>query len=101
MAEKIANVYHSAMGATKETLGRAMGNEHLVASGAAEKAEAARAALVAQQRAQGKVDNAEGHATTATTTAGATTAGATTGDRPMEAEGHVQQASGDVNRIIN
>ncbi|KAG0299135.1 hypothetical protein BGZ98_010310 [Dissophora globulifera] len=83
MAEKIANVYHSAMGATKETLGRAMGNEHLVAS--------------AQQRAQGKVDNAEGHAKT---TAGAT-AGVTTGDRPMETEAHVQQASGDVNRIIN
>ncbi|KAG0036795.1 hypothetical protein BGZ82_003700 [Podila clonocystis] len=40
MADKITNTYHSAMGATKETLGKIVHNEHLVNSGKAERAQA-------------------------------------------------------------
>ncbi|KAG0089059.1 hypothetical protein BGZ93_005943 [Podila epicladia] len=40
MTDKIANTYHTAMGATKETLGKIVHNEHLVNSGKAERAQA-------------------------------------------------------------
>lgn len=33
MADKISNTYHSAMGATKETIGKIVHNEHLMNSG--------------------------------------------------------------------
>ena len=33
MADKITNTYHSAMGATKETIGKIVHNEHLMNSG--------------------------------------------------------------------
>jgi uncharacterized protein YjbJ (UPF0337 family) len=40
MADKITNTYHSAMGATKETIGKIVHNEHLMESGRAERAQA-------------------------------------------------------------
>ncbi|KAF9306005.1 hypothetical protein BGZ74_007974 [Mortierella antarctica] len=40
MTDKISNTYHSAMGATKETLGKIVHNEHLMNSGKAERAQA-------------------------------------------------------------
>ncbi|KAF9378316.1 hypothetical protein CPB97_009654 [Podila verticillata] len=40
MADKISNTYHSAMGATKETIGKIVHNEHLMNSGRAERAQA-------------------------------------------------------------
>ncbi|KFH67391.1 hypothetical protein MVEG_06124 [Podila verticillata NRRL 6337] len=40
MTDKITNTYHSAMGATKETIGKIVHSEHLMNSGRAERAQA-------------------------------------------------------------
>ncbi|KAF9317607.1 hypothetical protein BG000_008265 [Podila horticola] len=40
MTDKISSTYHSAMGATKETIGKIVHSEHLMNSGKAERAQA-------------------------------------------------------------
>ncbi|KAG0360066.1 hypothetical protein BG005_011581 [Podila minutissima] len=102
MAEKITNSFHSAMGATKETLGKAVGSEQLMASGHAEKAQAD-ARAVAQhakleadksyQRVQGAVDEATGRAKA--------TMGAATGNTKMQAEGNLKETSGTARKAMN
>ncbi|KAG0260542.1 hypothetical protein BGZ95_004399 [Linnemannia exigua] len=102
MSEKISNTLHSIIGGAKESLGRAVGSEQLAAEGAAEKAKAdTRAATHAaqaqaqktQNHAQGVADNISGRVKS--------TVGAATGNTKMEAEGHVQQAAGDIRRAAN
>ncbi|KAK3835836.1 MAG: hypothetical protein JOS17DRAFT_772230 [Linnemannia elongata] len=102
MSEQISNAFHSVVGGAKASLGKAVGSEQLAAEGAAEKAAAetrsathsAQAqAQKTQGHAQGVADNVSGRIKS--------TVGAATGNRKMEAEGHLQQAAGDVRRNVN
>ncbi|KAF9912523.1 hypothetical protein EC991_010610 [Linnemannia zychae] len=102
MADNIANTFHSIIGGAKETLGKAVGSEQLAAEGAAERAQAeTRSATHAAQvqaektqgHAQGVADNITGRIKS--------TVGAATGNTKLEAEGHVQQAAGDIRRTVN
>ncbi|KAG0089060.1 hypothetical protein BGZ93_005942 [Podila epicladia] len=102
MAEKISNTFHSAMGAAKESFGKAVGSEQLMASGHAEKAQAD-ARTVAQhakldadksaQRVHGTVDEATGRAKA--------TMGAATGNTKMQVEGNLQETSGTARKAMN
>ncbi|KAG0295151.1 hypothetical protein BGZ96_012439 [Linnemannia gamsii] len=119
MAEHITNAFHSIVGGAKHSLGKAVGSEQLAADGAAEKARAdarsstlanqaqaqdARSSTLANQaqaqntqdtqgQVQGVADNINGPTKETT--------GAATGNTKLEAEGHFQQAAGDVQRTAN
>ncbi|KAG0036794.1 hypothetical protein BGZ82_003699 [Podila clonocystis] len=102
MAEKISNSLHSAFGAAKESIGKAVGSEQLMASGHAEKAQA-EARTVAQhakqeqnktsQRVQGSVEEVTGRAKA--------TMGAATGNTKMQVEGNLQETSGTARKAMN
>ncbi|KAF8948245.1 hypothetical protein BGZ47_005879 [Haplosporangium gracile] len=102
MSEQINNAFHSVVGRSKESLGRVVGSEQMAAEGAAEKAKAdtrstAHSTLAQAERnqghAQGIGDNVTGRVKA--------TVGAATGNKSMEAQGHMQQATGDVRRAAN
>ncbi|KAG0316443.1 hypothetical protein BGZ97_006857 [Linnemannia gamsii] len=102
MSEHISNAFHSFVGGAKESLGRVVGSEQLAADGAAEKARAdTRSSTNAAQaqaqktrgQSQGVADNVTGRVKS--------TVGAATGNSNLEAEGHLQQATGDVRRTVN
>ncbi|KAF9333807.1 hypothetical protein BG006_003134 [Podila minutissima] len=102
MAEKITNSFHSALGATKETLGKAVGSEQLMASGHAEKAQADARAVgqhtmqegdKSYQRVQGSVDEAARRAKA--------TMGAATGNTKMQTEGNFHETSGTARKPTN
>ncbi|KAG0380613.1 MAG: hypothetical protein J3R72DRAFT_449413 [Linnemannia gamsii] len=102
MSEKMSNTFHSIVGGAKASLGKAVGSEQLAAEGAAEKAKAdTRSATqaaqtqahMAQNHAQGVADNISGRVKS--------TVGAATGNTKMEAQGHMQQAAGDIRRAAN
>ncbi|GJJ76953.1 hypothetical protein EMPS_09312 [Entomortierella parvispora] len=94
MTDRLSNTYNSTMGGAKETVGRAVGNESLAGSGAAQKAEAQskQSAQDAETHAKGLGHNIQGAAQKAV--------GGATNDRSMEARGHGNAALGDVERNV-
>lgn len=94
MTDRLSNTYNSTVGGAKETVGRAVGNESLAGSGAAQKAEAQanQRAQEAQTKAKGVAHNIEGAAQKAV--------GGATNDHSLEARGHGNSALGDVQRNV-
>ncbi|KAG0363018.1 hypothetical protein BC939DRAFT_450325 [Gamsiella multidivaricata] len=92
MTNKVSNTVHEAVGATKEKVGRATGNESLAARGAAQNAQAHanQDALKANTHAHGVANNVQG--------ATQRTVGSATNDHSMQARGHANEALGDVQR---
>ncbi|KAF9989545.1 hypothetical protein BGZ75_006092 [Mortierella antarctica] len=91
---ELSNTYNSTVGGAKQTVGNALGNEHLAGTGAQQKAqaEAKQSAQNAQTHAEGFGDNVKGAAQKAV--------GGATNDHSMEARGHGNSALGDVKRNV-
>ncbi|KAF9941954.1 hypothetical protein BGZ67_003525 [Mortierella alpina] len=91
---ELSNTYNSTVGGAKQTVGNALGNEHLAGTGAQQKAqaEAKQSAQNAQTHAEGFGDNVKGAAQKAV--------GGVTNDHSMEARGHGNSALGDVKRNV-
>ncbi|KAF9436783.1 hypothetical protein BGZ76_003014 [Entomortierella beljakovae] len=91
---RMANTYNSTVGGAKESVGRAIGSEHLAGSGANQKAQAqaAQNAREAETHAQGLGHNVKGSVEK--------TVGGATNDPNMEARGHEHAALGDAQRNI-
>ncbi|KAF9428346.1 hypothetical protein BGZ94_002687 [Podila epigama] len=98
----ISNNIHKVLGQAKESLGKAVGSEQLIASGHAEAAEAeARAAHKhaedeankAGERLKGTADEVSGRVKS--------TIGAATGNAKLQAEGNLQETAGQVRNAIN
>ncbi|KAF8925649.1 hypothetical protein CPC16_007992 [Podila verticillata] len=102
MSDKISNTLKSTLGGAKESLGKAVGSEQLMASGHAEKAQAD-ARTVAQraqqeqemagQRVQGAADEVTGRTKS--------TLGAAAGNTKMQVEGNLQETSGTARKTMN
>ncbi|KAF9083531.1 hypothetical protein BGX23_011362 [Mortierella sp. AD031] len=92
MAEKVNNTLHSVIGGAKEPLGRAVGSEAQAQTRSAAHATQAQAQKT-QQHAQGVTDDVTGRIKS--------TVGAATGNHKMEAEGRIQNASGNIRKAAN
>ncbi|KAG0237119.1 hypothetical protein BGW42_001695 [Actinomortierella wolfii] len=95
MAEKLTNSVNAALGGAKETIGKAIGNQQIAAEGAAARAQAqaAQATADTQRKVEGIVDDIKGRVNA--------TLGAATGNHSREAQGKVQEATGDFKRAIS
>ncbi|KAF9576190.1 hypothetical protein EC968_010313 [Mortierella alpina] len=91
---RIANSVKSAIGGAKKTVGSALGNESMQASGKIQQAEAHAANLAAraEQQAKGVAHDIKG--------AAQKTVGSATGNKSMEAEGHINSARGKAERKV-
>ncbi|KAG0199089.1 hypothetical protein BGX28_007564 [Mortierella sp. GBA30] len=91
---RIANSIKSAIGGAKKSVGAALGNETMQASGKVQKAgaDAANLAARAKEQAKGLAHDIKGATQKAV--------GSATGNKTMEAEGHVNTALGKVERTV-
>lgn len=94
MTERLSNTANQYMGSAKESIGSAIGNPDLAASGAAQRAQAETAQRLADSktRAEGVGHTVEGQAQKKV--------GSLTGDKSMEARGHANEALGDMQRNV-
>ncbi|KAF9387573.1 hypothetical protein CPB97_002354 [Podila verticillata] len=94
MTDRLHNTANSTLGGMKQTVGNAIGNPDLAATGAAQKAQAetAQQAADAKTHASGLGNQVKGHAQQA--------AGSVTNDPTLEAKGHANQAKGNVQRNV-
>ncbi|KAG0084209.1 hypothetical protein BGZ93_007309 [Podila epicladia] len=94
MTERMTNTAKQYMGSAKESIGTAIGNPDLAASGAAQKSQAEAAQRMADQKthAEGIGHTVEGQAQQKV--------GSLTGDKSMEARGHANEALGDIQRNV-
>ncbi|KAI1314335.1 hypothetical protein EDD11_002276 [Mortierella claussenii] len=94
VTNRLSNTANSYIGGAKETLGNAIGNTDLAASGAAQKAQAdaAQAAADAKTHAEGTGHKVEGRVQQ--------TVGSLTGDTSLQARGHANEAKGDIERHV-
>ncbi|KAF9394318.1 hypothetical protein CPC16_011712 [Podila verticillata] len=91
---RLQNTANSTIGGLKQSLGNATGNSDLAATGAAQKARAdtAQQAADAKTHAEGLSNKIKGQAQQA--------AGSVTNDHSLQAQGHANQAKGNVQRNV-
>ncbi|KAF9421918.1 hypothetical protein BGZ76_003927 [Entomortierella beljakovae] len=94
MTERLSNTANSYIGSAKQSIGSALGNENLAASGAEQKAkaDAAQAAADAKTHMEGAGHQVQGTVEQSV--------GSITGDASMEARGHANKAKGDIERNV-
>jgi len=94
MTERLSNTANQYMGSAKESIGSAIGNSDLAASGAAQRAQAEAAQRLADSKthAEGAGHTVEGQAQKKV--------GSLTGDKSMEARGHANETLGDMQRNV-
>ncbi|KAF9380078.1 hypothetical protein CPB97_008595 [Podila verticillata] len=94
MTERLSNTANQYMGSAKESIGSAIGNTDLAASGAAQRAQAEAAQRLADNKthAEGLGHTVEGQTQKKV--------GALTGDKSMEARGYGNEALGNVQRNV-
>ncbi|KAF9967465.1 hypothetical protein BGZ70_009459 [Mortierella alpina] len=94
MTDRLQNTANSTIGGAKQTLGNAIGNPDLAASGASQKAQAdaAQKAADAKTHAEGVGHNIQGTTQKAV--------GSVTGNSSLEARGHANDARGDLERKV-
>ncbi|KAF9162027.1 hypothetical protein BGX21_002018 [Mortierella sp. AD011] len=94
MTDRLSNTYNSTMGGAKQTVGEAIGNESLAASGSEQKAraEAAQAAADARTHAEGAAHKIGGKVEQ--------TVGSLTGDQSMQSHGRANEIKGDIEHNV-
>ncbi|KAI9237001.1 MAG: hypothetical protein BYD32DRAFT_369099 [Podila humilis] len=97
MSDKISNTLKSTLGGAKESLGKAVGSEQLMASAQADARTVAQRAQqeqeMAGQRVQGAADEVTGRTKS--------TLGAAAGNTKMQVEGNLQETSGTARKTMN
>ncbi|KAF9143449.1 hypothetical protein BGX30_000424 [Mortierella sp. GBA39] len=94
ITDKVTNTANSYIGGAKQTIGQAIGNTNLAASGAQQKAQAdaATEAATAKAHTEGLGHKAQGEVQQ--------NVGSLTGNTSMEARGHANEARGDIQRNV-